>query len=95
MEKFVLRRSIFDDTLSEEEVSVLIDFFKKEKYIDEANVLTIRYFMFYQNYFIDLPCKLESKRSNIFKCLYRLGYEEKDFMASKADFKKKPVGFKD
>ncbi len=95
MEKFVLRRSIFDDTLSEEEVSVLIDFFKKEKYIDNENVLTIRYFMFYQNYFIDLPCKLESKRSDIFKCLYRLGYEEKDFMASKADFKKKPVGFKD
>ncbi len=95
MEKFVLKRSIFDDTLSEEEVSVLIDFFKKEKYVDENNVLTIRYFMFYQNYFIDLPCKLESKRSDIFKCLYRLGYEEKDFMASKADFKKKPVGFKD
>ncbi len=95
MEKFVLRRSIFDDTLSEEEVSVLIDFFKKEKYIDNENVLTIRYFMFYQNYFIDLPCKLESKRNDIFKCLYRLGYEEKDFMASKADFKKKPVGFKD
>lgn len=95
MEKFVMNRQIFLDTLSEEEISVLFDFFRKEKYIDSNNVLSIRYFMFYQNYFIDLPCKLENKRSDIFKCLYRLGYEEKDFMDSKADFKKKPVGFKD
>lgn len=95
MEKFILVRHIFDDTLSEEEVSVLFDFFKKEKYLNSDNSLSIRYFMFYQNYFVDLPCKLESKRSDIFKCLYRLGYEERDFMASKADFKKKPIGFKE
>jgi hypothetical protein len=51
--------------------------------------------MFYQNYFLYLPHNLEPRRKEVFDCINKLNFTERDFMQSKADFKKKPVGFKD
>ena len=95
MKKFYLTQPFLMEILTQEESTLLINFFREKKYILEDGSLSIRYFMFYQNYFLYLPELLESKRAMIFEHLYNLGYEESDFMQSKSDFKKKPVGYKD
>jgi hypothetical protein len=95
MKKFELRKELFENTLNDKECDLLFDFFLKNKYIDKNNILSIRFFMFYQNYFLYLPHGLESKRKEVFDCIKKLHFTERDFMQSKADFKKMPVGFKD
>lgn len=95
MRKFYVTSEFLLEILNAEETNLLIDFFKEKKYLDKESVLSIRFFMFYQNYFLELPESLEGKRTIIFNHLYKLGYGERDFMQSKADFKKKPLGYKD
>lgn len=95
MRKFYVTKPFLLEILDEQETKLLIDFFKDNKYLDKENALSIRFFMFYQNYFLLLPESLEGKRMKIFNHLYKLGYGERDFMQSKADFKKKPLGYKD
>ena len=95
MRKFILTVPFLQKILNKEEATLLVDFFKDKKYIDSENAFTIRYFMFYQNYFLELPEVLEEKRVEIFTHLYNVGYEEADFLQSKTEFRKKPVGYKD
>jgi hypothetical protein len=95
LKKFKLRKYLFKGTLNDQECDELFDLFLKNKYIDKDNILSIRFFMFYQNYFLYLPHNLEPRRKEVFDCINKLNFTERDFMQSKADFKKKPVGFKD
>jgi hypothetical protein len=95
MRAFYINKEYFKDILGKEDSKKLYDFFMDMKYIDKNGKLSIRFFMFYQNYFIFLPKNLENKREDIFKAISKLGYTDRDFMQSKADFKKAPKGFKD
>ena len=95
MKRFIIKDSQFQKIMTLEESKELYEFFKKEKFIDNNGILSIRFFMYYQNCNIELPKKFEHKRAQIFYLLSKLGYTERDFMQSKADFKRKPVGYKD
>lgn len=95
MKKFYLTVPFLKEILSEKDSNELLEFFRLKKYVFPDDSLSIRYFMFYQNYFLELPSHLEHKRTEIFAHLYNLGYTISDFQQSKADFKKKPLGYKD
>ena len=95
MKRFIIKSSQFSRIMTLEESNELFEFFKKEKFIDKFGVLSIRFFMYYQNCIIPLPDKFEPKRKEIFEALGKLGYTERDFMQSKVDFKRKPIGYKD
>ena len=95
MKKFIINEKQFSKIMTDEESKRLYDYLVEQKFANSKGVLSIRFFMYYQNCIIYLPDEFEPKRKKIFKTLNRLGYTERDFMQSKVDFKKFPVGYKD
>ena len=94
MRKFIVCEDFFK-SISKEESKEVYDFFRQKKYINSRNELTVRFFMYYMNHYIELPINLENKRSLIFKDILTFNFNEEDSMAAKSFYKKKPYGFKD
>ncbi|MCR5786507.1 MAG: hypothetical protein K6G28_02240 [Acholeplasmatales bacterium] len=94
MTKFKVDKNYFMSLLGQENSNNLHEFFREKKYLNSDNELTIRFFMYYMNYYIELPITLEEKRKDIFKEINKFNFQEEDFMAYKAAFKKAPYGFK-
>ena len=94
MTEFYVKEDFWSNILGSDNSKNLYCFFKEKKYINSKDELTIRFFMYYMNYYIDLPNYLEEKRADIFRNIINLNFSEKDLMDRKAAFKKKPYGFK-
>jgi hypothetical protein len=92
--KFIVDKDYFNSVVGQENSNDLYNFFKSKKYLNSNDELTIRFFMYYMNYYIELPDTLEEKRKDIFNEINKFNFKEEDFMAYKAAFKKSPYGFK-
>jgi len=94
LNKFLINEKFWLNCLGTNKSYELYLFFRGKKYINSKNELTVRFFMYYMNYIIELPNNLEEKRKDIFQDILNFNFTEKDFMDYKAYYKASPYGFK-